>query len=189
MATAAALAAAGLYLTAGIASAQDRAPGEGRQTGAREGRRGPGDRGDRGDRMGGRFDPERMREMMVERLREPLDVTDAEWNAIKPLVADVVEKQSAERRMGSRFGRMGRRGGPGGDRGPEVAAEDQSPAEQLETVLEKENASAEEIKAKLKALRDARKKAEEELKQAREKLRQVLTVRQEARLVLMGMLD
>jgi len=59
----------------------------------------------------------------------------------------------------------------------------------LQTVLENKDASPEEIKAKLNALRTTRAKREAELKTAREELRKVLTLRQEAQLVLMGMLD
>jgi hypothetical protein len=74
-------------------------------------------------------------------------------------------------------------GGPGGDRGgsPEGQA--------LRTTLENENAPAEEIKAKLTALRDSRKKAAAELDAARAELQKVVTVRQEAVLVAMGMLE
>jgi hypothetical protein len=41
----------------------------------------------------------------------------------------------------------------------------------------------------MKAVRDARKKNEEALRKAREDLRKVLTMRQEAKLVLAGILD
>jgi outer membrane protein TolC len=56
-------------------------------------------------------------------------------------------------------------------------------------VLESENAPVSEIKAKLKELREARKAAETALRDAREKLRSVLGHRQEAQLVLLGLLD
>jgi hypothetical protein len=80
-------------------------------------------------------------------------------------------------------GGPGSPGGPGGDRGgsPESQA--------LRTTLENENASADEIKAKLTALRDSRKKAAAELDAARAELQKVVTVRQEAVLVAMGMLE
>jgi hypothetical protein len=80
--------------------------------------------------------------------------------------------------------RGGDRGGPGGgDRGgsPEGQA--------LRTALENESASADEIKAKLAAVRDSRKKASAELEAARAELQKVVTVRQEAVLVAMGMLE
>ena len=51
------------------------------------------------------------------------------------------------------------------------------------------NRAADEIKTKLTALRQARKKATADLEAARAGLSKVLTARQEATLVLMGMLE
>jgi uncharacterized coiled-coil DUF342 family protein len=56
-------------------------------------------------------------------------------------------------------------------------------------VLENKDAPAAEIKAKLDALRKERETKEAELKALRDKLRKLVTQRQEARLVLMGILD
>lgn len=86
-------------------------------------------------------------------------------------------------------GRAGRPGGPGGQgrRGfrappsPEIAA--------LNEALQNEDTPPDEIRAKMAAVRVARTRNELELKNAREELRQVLTIRQEARLVTMGFLD
>ena len=61
--------------------------------------------------------------------------------------------------------------------------------EALQSVVADENSSADENQKKLTALRDARSQKQEELKTAREKLRSVLTIRQEALLVLRGTLD
>ena len=49
-------------------------------------------------------------------------------------------------------------------------------------------ASADELKAKLAKLREARKQKEANLEKAQEELRKVLSVRQEASAVLMGLL-
>ena len=54
----------------------------------------------------------------------------------------------------------------------------------LNTTLENQSASAEEIKQQLTALRPAREKAKQDLATAQQDLRQILTVRQEAMLVL-----
>ncbi len=61
--------------------------------------------------------------------------------------------------------------------------------EELRTVLENKDAKPDEIKAKLTALREAREKAKEELAKAQQGLRQGLNLRQEAQLVLMGLLN
>ena len=59
----------------------------------------------------------------------------------------------------------------------------------LQSTLEKDAPSAAEIKAKLTALRGAREKAKQNLIKAQQELREVLTLKQEAQLVMMGMLD
>ncbi|MCF7762839.1 MAG: hypothetical protein K9N62_04125 [Verrucomicrobia bacterium] len=142
------------------------------------------------------FDPEQMRQRMMERYQEALGVSSAEWSAIEPLVTSVMEKQrsAAGGGRGFAFGGRGGRGGPGGaagqgggrggrggggDASPEVAA--------LEAAIEAGDAAG--IKAKLADYRASRKKAAAELQQARESLRKVLTAKQEAQLVLMGTLD
>ncbi|MHA3774402.1 hypothetical protein ACXR0O_22985 [Verrucomicrobiota bacterium sgz303538] len=155
------------------------------------------DRGNRGGGNRGNF--EEFRQRMNERLKTSLKVNDEEWSVIQPLIEKVQTKQREA--MGSRFGGFGgggRRGpgGPGGQGGQGGAqpVSDQSrpgasESQALRTTLENENASADEIKSKLAAVRDQRKKSEAELAQAREDLRKVLTVRQEAALVSMGILE
>ncbi|MBV9658379.1 MAG: hypothetical protein JO295_09745 [Verrucomicrobia bacterium] len=73
------------------------------------------------------------------------------------------------------------RGMRGGGNTPEAQA--------LRTSLESDSASPSDIKTQLQALRDARLKAAAQLEQARADLKKVLNMRQEALLVLMGVLD
>ncbi len=82
-------------------------------------------------------------------------------------------------------------GDRGGDRGrPEGGDRGGSPeAQALRTALESDATSPDDIKAKLTALRESRKKATAELEAARADLQKVVTVRQEAVLVAMGVLD
>ncbi|MGE5295885.1 MAG: hypothetical protein ACM3VT_13750 [Solirubrobacterales bacterium] len=61
--------------------------------------------------------------------------------------------------------------------------------EALNTTLEDQSASADTIKAQLTALRQAREKAKQDLAAAQQDLRQILTLRQEALLVVSGMLN
>jgi len=155
---------------------------------------------------GGRqFDPEQMRERMVENMREDLQMKDEEGKEVKPLLSDVVKlrgEQFQYARMGGMMGPRGPRGDRGGnrtttaDRGPRPdrpgrmgfgASAPELTA--LQEALDNPNTPPADLKAKMKALRDARKKAEEALQKAREKLREVLTPRQEAQLVLSGILD
>ena len=89
-----------------------------------------------------------------------------------------------------RFGRRGRT-----RRAPTTAAEGQAQPQtvvkmqELNKVLENEAATAEKIQAKLKELREARDKAKQQLAAAQQELRELLTARQEAQLVVMGMLE
>jgi len=140
---------------------------------------------------------------MNEHLKAALKVNDEEWGVIQPLLEKVQTKMRES--MMSRFGGMGggRRWGQGGGQGANAnpsannggdrgnRPERQRPAEieALQKALESEATSPEEIKTKLQALRDSRKKSAAELEQAQEDLRKVLTQRQEATLVMMGMLQ
>jgi len=159
----------------------------------------------RGDRRG---NFEEFRQRMAERLKASLKVTDDEWAVLQPLIEKVQTKQR-ESMMG-RFGGFGgfgggRRGGDsggggggnsgggnnggGGDRGDRGDRAGSAESQALRTALENESASTEELKAKLAALREAHKKSAAELAAAREELRKVVTVRQEAVLVTMGILE
>jgi hypothetical protein len=167
----------------------------------------------RGGQRGGMFDPARMREMMEQRMREQLGATDEEWKVLGPRLTKVMNlsRQTSGgmgRMMMGRRGRQGgQQGGPGGPGEPGGAGGAQggrrggrgmpggeptavdTAAEALQTTLGNTEATPEDIKAKLTALRSAKEKAMQELAKAQQDLRQVLTLRQEAQLVLMGMLN
>ncbi|KAF0180883.1 MAG: protein product from transcript [Limisphaerales bacterium] len=66
----------------------------------------------------GGFNPEQMRERMLERLRESFDVKDdAEWKLISERIAKVMDTRRAAGGMGGGPGLGGGPGGPGGQRG------------------------------------------------------------------------
>ena len=123
---------------------------------------------------------EQFRQKMNETIKTSLKATDEEWSIIQPLLEKVQTKQRDT--MMSRFSAFGGRRG-GGDRpaSPDTDA--------LKAALESDSSSPADIKAKLEAVRAARKKAIAELDQAREDLRKVLTQRQEASLVMLGLLE
>lgn len=152
----------------------------------------------------GQFDPERMRQIMNDRLKEALGASDAEWKVIEPRLTKVMtlNRQASggpgRGMMGMFFGgRRGPQGGPGdrrpGERpGPQRDREltvVEKAGEALRTTLENEAATPDDIKAKLTALRTEREKARQELATAQKELRLILTLRQEAQLVLMGQLN
>jgi len=153
------------------------------QGGGNAGKGGPG--GGKGGRgKGGAMDPQRMqqfRDQMAQRMKEALKCTDEEWTAISPLIEKVTTLQRESR------GGMGMMFGGGGDRGPDSNA---SPAtDALRKALESETTPAPELQAKLKAYREERDKKTADLKTARETLRKAVNSRQEAQLVLFGILD
>jgi hypothetical protein len=83
----------------------------------------------------------------------------------------------------------GARSGPGGPGGPPGMGRQNSPElEALNKSIESK-ASSSELKGKLEAVRAARKKQEAALAQAQDNLRQVLSARQEAIAVSMGLLN
>jgi hypothetical protein len=143
------------------------------------------DQGGRGNR--GNFDPAQMRERMMTRLKEQLGANDEEWKVLSPKVEKVMTAQNNSR-SGGGFGggRGGRGGGGGGDNQPTTALGTAS--RDLRQALEN-NAPAEEINKKLAAYREARTKAREELASAQKELKELLTPKQEAQLVVNGMLE
>jgi hypothetical protein len=162
-------------MTLGNADLQAQGRGQGGQGGPGGGR--------------GNFDPAEMRARMMERYQEQLGFSDAEFKAIQPLIEDVQTKQRDARggrggmmfggRGGMMFGGRGGRGGRGGnqDADPELEA--------LQSAIE----SSSNIEAKLAAFRAARDKKEADLKKAQDTLKSVLTVKQEAQAVLMGIIN
>lgn len=152
--------------------------------------------GRRGGMRGGGFDRERFQQMMMERMRETLGAGEEEWTVIGPRLEKVMTLQREMRTgagMRMMFGRRGRGEEAERPERPGQAEEEQSALEKatdsLQEALADEDTPAGQIKERLTAYRAAREKARQELDKAQKELREVLSVRQEAQLVLMGTLD
>ena len=156
--------------------------------------------GGRGNRAN--FDPAQAQQRRLEQIKETLGVTnDDEWKVIEERLQKVLDAQRESRMGGMGMGGMGGRrggGGPGGNnQDPNANANIQrrggmggqpNPAvTELEKALD-DNAASEVVAAKLASLRDARKTAESKLEAAQAELQKIVTRKQEARLVLMGLL-
>jgi len=152
----------------------------------------------------GRGNFEEFRQRRMNEYRERLEIKgDDEWKAIQPLLEKVSDARMAVALGGGGFGfgrggggrrgggnnndaqangnnQGGRRGFPGGEPSPE--------AQELQKAIDS-NASKDELKAKLAKVREARKDKEAKLAKAQEELKKVLTVKQEAAAVLMGLLQ
>ncbi len=152
-------------------------------------------------RGGGGFDPEQMKQRMLEFYKTQLEVTnDDEWKVISERIEAVTTAQRDARAGGGMGGAFGGRGGGrgaggGGAGGGDTANQQRNPfagepnqaVDDLKKAIE-EKASAEDIKAKLAKARTAIKEREDKVTKAQAKLKEVLSVRQEAIAVTMGLL-
>jgi hypothetical protein len=167
------------------------------QRGEAGGQRGGGEAG-QGQR--GQFDRAQMQERMMERMMEQLSV-DAEARPVfAPRLQRVMDlnRQTMAGGPGGMFGGGrgpgGQFGGPQGQRQqPGQADQELSPVQkartQLQTTLENSSASPDQITRDLRALRAAQEKARQELAVAQKSLQEICTARQEAQLVVMGLLQ
>jgi hypothetical protein len=141
-----------------------------------------------GQQGGRRFDPAQMRQRMLDNLKEQLGASDDEFAALQPKIEKVM---TAERNLNAGRMRMfrGRRGGNNNQDNQQATSPVETKAKDLQDTLDNKDAKPDDIKAKLDALRDAKSKAKDELTGAQKDLKDVLTLRQEAVLVEMGLLD
>jgi low affinity Fe/Cu permease len=160
--------------------------------------------GQQGGRRGQQRDPAQMQQRMEQfrqraatRMKEIFGASDDEWKVLQPKI-EKVQTLARQVRGGMGMGMAGQRAGrgarPGGEQQPaEAPQRQQSDVEKamsaLQQVLQNKEATPEQIKSALTALRDARAKARDELEKAQKELREVVTVRQEAVCVTMGLLD
>lgn len=128
---------------------------------------------------------------MMERYKEQFGIKDdAEWKIVETRIEKVNEARREIGFRGMGFGGFGGRGGPGGGGGGGrrgFGGEPSPDAEALQKAIES-NASGDEIKSKLAAYRASVKEKEAKLEKAQDELRKVLSVKQEAQAVLMGLL-
>jgi hypothetical protein len=142
---------------------------------------------------------EKMRTGMYDRLKEQLGSTDDEWKILEPRLAKVVNLTMEARVSGTGIAGMLMGGGGGGRRGGGFmsglfgASTEPSAVEtagqNLQKVVDNKESTKEDFRAALSTLREARAKVRVELETAQKDLREILSVRQEAQLVSMGILD
>lgn len=114
------------------------------------------------------------RQRAVDDLKTQLGLSDQEWSVVKPRLQAVYDLVHARTQTG--------RNEP-----PKTEVEQRS--RELRELLRDEKVAADQIKARLTALRAAKERTVQELAKARQGLRQLMTLRQEALLVLNGLLD
>jgi hypothetical protein len=116
------------------------------------------------------------RQRAVDDLKEQLGFSDKEWSVVKPRLQAVYDLVHPRPQMV-----MGR------NEPPKTEVEQKS--RELRELLNDDKAPVDQIKARLTALRAAKERTVQELARARQSLGQVMTLRQEALLVLNGLLD
>ena len=134
----------------------------------------------------GNFDPAQMRERYMNSIKEQLKADDDEWKVLSPKIEKLMTAQRDTRGGG---GFRGRPGGGGGNADNQPTTPVAKASADLRTALENKDTPAEDIAKKLAALREARDKARADLTAVQKELKEVLTQRQEAVLVTMGMLE
>jgi Spy/CpxP family protein refolding chaperone len=170
---------------------QNAPDGNNNQQNGQNDRGGNGGNGGR-NRGGGNFDPAQIRQRMMDNLKEQLGATDEELQVLQPRIEKVWQLQRDMSGGGRGFFR-GNRGAGNNNNNNGNADQPTTPVRErmreLQTLLESKDTPPEQIKSKLAELRDARAKAKEDLTKAQGELRDVLTQRQEAVLVTMGVLE
>jgi multidrug efflux pump subunit AcrA (membrane-fusion protein) len=140
------------------------------------------------------FDSAQFQQRMMDQIRTSLNVTNADdWSAIQPLVQKVMDaRREASSGMGFGMFGPGGPGGPGGDAnrsatqqrfGPKLSAE----AEALQNLVT-QNASVAQLKDALAKCRAAHADKQAQLQAAQDNLQKVLTFKQEAEAMLLGLL-
>ena len=165
--------------------------GRGRR-GQNAGGQGQGQGGGRGN-----FNPEEMQQQLMTRMREQFEITDdAEWKVISDRITTVSDVRRLTTTAGGGGGRggfggpggpLGGPGGGGGNRGGRQGLNANPEQDALRQAVTDKLPDA-EIKSRLASLREARKANEEKLSKTQEELRAVLSVRQEAVAVMLGLL-
>ncbi|MEN6578600.1 MAG: hypothetical protein ABFD90_19800 [Phycisphaerales bacterium] len=117
----------------------------------------------------------RERARAIEEFKGQLGASDEEWTVIKPRIETVYGMVHSVPQFG-----------PGSTQS--TTPVDQKKRE-LRALLDNKDTTRDQIKAALTALRAANEKVRQDLAKARENLRQIVTLRQEATLVLNGLLD
>ena len=145
----------------------------------------------RGDQQQ-QFDPAEMRKYMQDRMldevKKHLEVTEEEWSVIKPRLSKVMSLSDSNNSMANVMRSFMRRRFQGQNIKKSTDPV-QVATEELHDTLEKEAPTKAEIKAKLAALRGAREKNRQALITAQQELKEILTLKQEAILVMAGFLE
>ncbi len=168
---------------------QQGGPGGGGPGGGGPGMGGPG------GPDGGPPDPEQMRAMMDTRIKKAMSVSDDAWATLQPLIDKVedLEHQSDTGPMMHGPPHPDDDGddhdGPGGDDDDHPHSPVETAISNLKKVLADKSSTDDAVQTAMTAVEDAEKKVKEQLVAARKELKAAVTLRQQATLVALGVLD
>jgi hypothetical protein len=140
-----------------------------------------------------RFDPAAIKAQVLSRMKTAIEPTDEEWKIIEPKLVKIILLQMDATPIGSMGGGM--RGFRIGSMVRMILDPDAPPSQveerlnELQKMIAENETSTDFYRNKLTQLRKARAAAKEQLEIAQKDLISVLTIRQEAGLVQLGILD
>ena len=139
----------------------------------------------------GAVDPAQFRQKMLDTIKDKLEATDEQWEALSPKIEKVLD---AKRNAGTGAGMSWSSATPGGRAmtstgGGNVETAPGKAMQEVRAAIDDKDTPAEEITKKLAVMREARDKARAELDAAQKELKAACTPRQEAILVTLGQLE
>lgn len=139
-------------------------------------------------------DPGQMQRMMSESFKELLELNDEEWTVIRPKIVKVLtlSLQSSGNPLSMLMVRPGAQGLSNMRRRFPANSQSNTMEEsmqRLKKLLENKDTTTAQIRDQVIKVRKEREKKQQELMTAKKDLRELLTVRQEAILISMGLLD
>jgi DNA repair exonuclease SbcCD ATPase subunit len=156
-------------------------------------------------RNGGQVDPEQVQKIVADiskqvqarvqaRIKDALGATDAEWEALGPKVEKVQGLMLQGNNLGTGMGMgmgmgLARAGISGINLTGAEPGEAQKKLQALQEIMKNKDAAVDDVRAALKNYREAQAKSKSDLDKARAEVKELLTVRQEAVLVKMGILE
>ena len=146
----------------------------------------------------GEFDAKKFEQRIQGRItgmiKDDLKITDEEWEIIGPRMNKVIDLANKNNARLATFRKMSRRWYS--SRGIKLKSDeldDKHPIERasdnLSAIINDETATTEDIRTALKKLRSAKEATKLEIIKAQSELKKLLTIKQEAKLVMYGILD
>ena len=143
-----------------------------------------------GQRVGQGQQSGQMQNMIIQRLKQLMGATDEEWTVLGPKVLTVytlVSSQTRGMQMRSLMGDFNQ--GRGGMSNQTASDTSDKTIEELQTLLASENTTTTQLRNKISEVRKAKEESIQKLAKAQKELRELLSLKQEATLISVGLLE